>query len=146
MAGSWQESWNGYTLMFKVDAGEVRRVGTTPIRFEATDKIGQLAADGYFRHRPEDHEDSSLGQWFDVVVLASLDIKEGHKRTGLGTAIVRSLAKTFPHALIVGENANEDAVAWHKNRLEKILPSRMLDVLAPEVRVTPGVALDPEEL
>ncbi|MBN9214690.1 MAG: hypothetical protein J0J04_07740 [Microbacterium sp.] len=147
MSGSWADSWNGYALVFDLTGGQLRRQGTTPILFTATDADGNLAADGYFRHRAEGFEDRQLRRWFDVVVLSSLDIKEGHKRVGLGTEIVRSLARQFPGALIVGENANDDAQAWHKERLEKLFPTRMLDVTqGGDVRVRPGAELDSSEI
>lgn len=147
MTGSWRDRWEDHAFVFDLPPGGLRAEGTTPIRFDAATSGGVPSATGYFRYRPEGHEDSELGRVFDVVVLSNLEIFEGFRRIGLGSAVVAAIARHFPDALIVGENANEDAQAWHKRSLEVRMPTRMLDVLSGgEVRITPGVSIDQSEV
>lgn len=142
---TWRSAWNGYTLILDAPSG-LQAETTTRLSLTATAPNGSSAASGWLKYRPEDHCDAVLNKWFDTIVLSNLEIAEGYRRRGLGTAIVRAVARHFPRALIVGENPNADAVRWHRDRLERDFPTRMLDVESPEARVSPGKSLDPQEI
>lgn len=138
--------WQGYEIHFCFPSG-VRSAGTTPIQVEAVKTDGSDAATGYFRLRREWHEDIALGRVFDVLVISDIEVDSEHRRKGLGVAIVKALAQQFPEALIVGENPNPDAQAWHRDCLEVLLPTRLLrDDGREGVRIRPGAELAASEL
>lgn len=136
--------WNGYQITFDA-GGDLPTNGTARITLKV--KCGEaVVAEGWFKLRREGFCDADLSRAFDQIVISNIQIDEKHRRIGLGTEIIRRIAGRFPEALIVGENPNDDANAWHAH-LDAVFPSRMMRVRqGAEVRVSPGVEVDQSEL
>lgn len=143
----WQVNWNGYQMVFDAQGG-LPASGTSRISLQVSTGAGAgVVAEGWFKLRRQGFWDVDLSRDFDQIVISNIEIDQKHRGIGLGTEIVRAIAGHFPEALIVGENPNEDANAWHAERLDSIFPSRMMRVQqGVEVRVSPGIEIDQNEL
>lgn len=144
----WSVSWGDYDLNFAAPFGLTGDVSARVQLHVVQKSSGGAVGSGWFRIRRDDFNDPSLSQAFDVIVISNIELSDGHVRGGLGTEIVRAMAAKFPNALIVGENPNPTAKAWHASKLEVRFPSRMIRLAATGAgaRVTPGRMLDSREL
>ena len=144
---AWSDAWGDYRFNFVLDGPRddwSQRVAFAIVHTGA----GQQVGEGRIKYRREGFVDPISNEWFDQVVLSVVEICQDHTGRGLGTEVVRSLARKFDRALIVGEAQNDDALRWHERVLERELPTRMIRLVdrRTEERVTPGRALDPTEL
>lgn len=106
-----------------------------------------LLGEFYIRFTERDFTDKENGVLFDVVTLSNIWVTPKLKRQGIGTMVVKMLASKYPNALIEGQNPSAEAILWHRNRLERLFPSRMLSIgIDLPTRVTPGAPIDPTEL
>lgn len=148
---SWGARFACVEIKFSAPKGLKNDGYTKPIQIDVYSSVENTkVGESYLKYRFDENGfyDKDLRRYYDLIVVSTILLKEKYRRLGIGGEIIRQLAMKFPDSLFILENMKtEDSRRWSKDRLERVYPSRMLNVdNGVEARVTPGEEVDPREL